>query len=115
MIEGEFRLPQPFSSSANPYQHRDRIRYKLADLYIVKVDVEINVYVAIKPGNKVLLKKALKTLEVHFFSYLNVNSSKEQLVAIFSNLQNTVMLKNMLLSEFFDAKKFLWKKISTHR
>jgi len=57
MVEGEFRLPEPFSSSANPYQHRDRIRHKLADIYIVNVDVEIKAYVAIKPGNKVIYQQ----------------------------------------------------------
>ena len=32
MHEGEFRLPEPFSSSADPYQRRERVRRKIADL-----------------------------------------------------------------------------------
>ena len=55
MQEGEFRLPEPFTTSADPYQRRDRVRYKISDLCVVNVDVEINVFVAIKPGVRVLI------------------------------------------------------------
>ena len=55
MHEGEFRLPEPFTTSADPYQLRHRVRYKIADLYVVGVDVEICAFVAIKPGVRVSL------------------------------------------------------------
>jgi hypothetical protein len=41
------------SSSTDPYQRRDRVRHKLADLYLVKPETEISFHVAIKPGVKV--------------------------------------------------------------
>ena len=56
MQEGQFNKSEPFSSSALLYQRRDRDRaprYKLADIYLVRVDVEMKFYIAIKPGNKV--------------------------------------------------------------
>ena len=56
MREGQFIESEPFSSSAQLYQRRDRARaprYKLADLYLVRVDLEMKLYIAIKPGNKV--------------------------------------------------------------
>ena len=56
MQEGQFNKSEPFSSSALLYQRRDRDRaprYKLADIYLVRIDVEMKFYIAIKPGNKV--------------------------------------------------------------
>ncbi len=49
MREGEFRVPEPYVSSTLP----ESGRYRIADVFLIKIDPELVLYVGLIPGWKV--------------------------------------------------------------